>query len=340
MEPGAFVGLGLATMSGVIDGTTTVPMQFARRWRWENIWLLYSFFGMICGPWIVLFFFLPNPWRFYAQIPGQALVAPACFGAGWGLGSILFGLGVTRVGMGLAIAIVISLTALNGVLIPLLVLHPEKVGTLQGKILLAALGVLIVGVTLCSIAAARRTTERPLLLREKPALVAGLICCVLSGIFSPMMNLVFAFGTSVTEAAVSLNAGDVGASVALLTIAMFPAFLANAGYCIYLLNRNRSWRDFVLPDVASHWLYGFLMGVLQMSAFLVYGIAVIYMGSVGPIVGWPVYMATLILTGNAWGWIRGEWEGSDRRTYSYLVLGILGILAAIVLVGVAESYSV
>ncbi len=78
------------------------------------------------------------------------------------------------------------------------------------------------------------------------------------------------------------------------------------------------------------------MGLASIGSFLVYGIAVIWMGSIGPVLGFPVYMAMIIVTANFWGLWRGEWRGSDRRTYTYLLSGILIIVTAIYWVSLGQ----
>jgi L-rhamnose-H+ transport protein len=330
------LGLALAAVSGVFDGSTALPLHFVKRWRWENVWLVFSLFGMILVPWLVASFVLPNPLTIYASAPRNALIAILCFGAGWGIGSILFGLGVTRVGMGLGNAVVISVTAVNGALLPLVIFHPAKLGTFEGNLVFFALGLLVVGIILCSLAARRRKEEKPLLLREKTDMFLGLIICIVSGVFSPCVNFAFAFGYPVSEAALKSGTGELGASVAVLVLMLSGSFVVSAGYCIYLLNRNHTWNDFFLPGSASQWFCGFLMGSAQQSAFLIYGVATVYMGSIGPVVGWPVYMAMIILTANFWGWIRGEWRGSDQRTYLYLFCGIVLIVLPIYLVSLVQ----
>ena len=43
METAILVGLALAVCSGTLDGSMAYPMQFARRWRWENIWIVFRY---------------------------------------------------------------------------------------------------------------------------------------------------------------------------------------------------------------------------------------------------------------------------------------------------------
>ena len=69
-----------------------------------------------------------------------------------------------------------------------------------------------------------------------------------------------------------------GASIALLNLTLFAGFLPSVGYTVYLLNKNRSWKEFRRADSVSHWFYGFMMGLPSLAAFLVYGIATIHMG--------------------------------------------------------------
>ena len=56
------------------------------------------------------------------------------FGFAWGIGATLCGLGISRVGLALAFAVILGITASFGSLIPLAVVHPHE--------LLSPLGVL------------------------------------------------------------------------------------------------------------------------------------------------------------------------------------------------------
>lgn len=336
MESGILIGLLLSASSGTLDGSMAAPMHFATRWRWENIWLVYAIFGMLLLPWMVAWVTLADLFEVYERAPSSAVWAALGFGAGWGVGSTLFGIGITLLGMGLGYALVISLTSVMGALVPLVTLHPEKLGTDQGTMIFLALGVLVAGICLCSQAARRRKDEKPLLVRERTHFVPGLLICIASGLFSPMLNFAFAFGAPISQTALSLGAGQIGASIALLNLAMLAGFVPTLAYVVYLLNKNRTWKEFTQKNSASHWFYGFLMGLASIGAFLVYGIAVIRMGSIGPVLGFPVYMAMIIVTANLWGLWRGEWRGSDRRTYIYLFSGILTIVTAIYLVSLGQ----
>ena len=333
-----FLGLLFAAIGGAADASTAFVMGLAKRWRWENVWLVWSLSGCLLLPWAAVFFFLrdPNPFQVYREVSDSTLVKVLLYGAAWGIGSVLYGLGVIRVGMGLGLGIVVSLSAANGALLPLVQDHRDRLLTPEAGIIYLAVALLVLGITLCSLAAHRRKEEKRLLEREETNFTLGVVYCILSGFTSPMINLAFTSGIEITAVAERLGAGPLGAGMAPVAPILSAGFLVNAFYCVYLLRRNRGWSDFARGDTISHWFYGFVMGLLQMSAFLIYTIGASRIDKFtelgGTVLGWPVYTALAILTGNFEGLLRGEWRHSDRRTFMllYLGLGLLTISSAVV----------
>jgi L-rhamnose-H+ transport protein len=337
------LGLLLSAIGGGLDASQALVMGLAKRWRWESIWLVWALFGCVILPWAAAFLLLQAPGPSVADVfhyvSHDTLVQVILFGAGWGVGAVLFGLGVVRVGMGLGLGITVSLTAANGALLPLLHKNRELLLSPEAGIIYLAVALLVIGIILSSLAAHRRPDEKPLLERERANFGVGVLCCIASGFTSPMINLAFGAGMELNKAAEQRGASSLGAGMAPVALIMSAGFVVNALYCAYLLFRNRSWEDFTLTGTASHWFYGVLMGLLQMAAFLIYSVATSHIdasssshvGSIklgGEVLGWPVYTASVILVGNLEGLLRGEWKGSDRRTYILLAAGLLLLVAA------------
>jgi L-rhamnose-H+ transport protein len=338
------IGLLLSALGGGLDASQALVMGLAKRWRWESIWLVWAVFGCVVLPWAAAFTLLRGAGLSIVDVFGyvaqETLLKMVLFGAGWGIGAVLFGLGVVRVGMGLGLGITVSLTAANGALLPLLEKKRELLVSQQASIIYVAVGLLVLGIILCSLAASRRPDEKPLLERESTNFRAGLLCCIASGFTSPMINLAIGAGMEINKAAEQHGASSLAAGMPPVALIMTAGFVVNAFYCVYLLIRNRSWKDYEEPGTASHWFYGVLMGLFQMSAFLIYSVATTRIdasaasraiGSFnlgGEVIGWPVYTASVILVGNVEGLLRGEWNGSDRRTYILLAAGLLLLVAA------------
>jgi L-rhamnose-H+ transport protein len=44
------VGVTLAMLAGVLNGSFALPMKFMRQWKWEHTWLVYSVVAMVAFP--------------------------------------------------------------------------------------------------------------------------------------------------------------------------------------------------------------------------------------------------------------------------------------------------
>ena len=345
------LGLLLSAIGGGLDASQALIMGLASRWRWESIWLVWALFGCLILPWSAAWLMLQPPGPSIAEVfqyvSRDTLLQMVLFGAGWGVGAVLFGLGVVRVGMGLGLGITVSLTAANGALLPLLLKNRELLISPEAGSIYLAVSLLVIGIILSSFAAHCRPDEKPLLERERTNFGVGIVCCIASGFTSPMINLAFGAALEINKAAEQRGASSLAAGMAPVALIMTAGFIVNAIYCSYLLFRNGSWKDFMLRGTASHWFYGVLMGLLQMAAFFIYAVATTRIDASaagqstelsGEVVGWPVYTASVILFGNLEGLLRGEWKGSDRRTYALLAAGLLLLVAATsVVVGLCAS---
>lgn len=325
-------GVGLVVLGGFLNGSFAFPMKRMPAWHWENTWVVYSVFGMLVVPWMFASATTPNLIDVCHRTSWTALTKVMVFGLGWGVGSTLFGLGIRQVGMALGFTVILGTTASLGSLLPLAVLHPGLLWTRQGYALMVGLLVVIAGVSLCSIAGRLRERDARVQRAEsgRTNFGVGLVICILSGVFSAMLNFSFVFGKELQQ--LSLSAGASATMAANLTwaLALSAGFVANAGYCGFLLQKNRTWSLFRAPDAAaSYWLGGILMGVIWFSGIAVYGMGAATLGTLGGVVGWPLFMAMIIIAGNFWGVVTGEWSGASRRSYAYAWAGIVVLFLAI-----------
>jgi L-rhamnose-H+ transport protein len=230
--------------------------------------------------------------------------------------------GVVMVGMSVSFAIILSLTATLGSLFPLLVLHPQELYSRRGHLLMVALVVTVIGIVLCAWAGAGRIEGNPEASQQqmRRRFRRGIIVCVLSGIFSPMLNFAFAFGESITVAARNLGASSIWAPNALWALAFSAAFGLNAFYCLWRLGLRTSWsrfRDAPLENLVG----GSIMGLLLFASIILYGIGAAGLGAWGTSTGWAVNMCTTIFAANLWGLVTGEWRNAPRKSYVLLGAG-------------------
>jgi L-rhamnose-H+ transport protein len=329
------VWIGLLTIlaAALMQGSFAIPQKFLRGWPWEKNWLFYSIVGMVVLPWLIVAFVVPHPFDAFAQAGVGAVALAALFGAGWGVGSVLFGLGLDALGVALGFAIIMSMIAALGALVPLAVLHPADLMSQKGLLIIIGLAVVIAGVALCARAGALKEAATPA--AGKRNLARGIAICVASGAASPMMNFAVEFGKPIEKAAAAGGANAANAPMAIFAVAMSAGFLVNAGYCIYLLRRNRTWNKGLPQDRARNFLYTVAMGVLWLFGFYLYGVGKTEVGELGGTIGWPIFMTMMVVVANIWGILTGEWKNADRRAFHYLGAGIAVIIAASLIIAKA-----
>jgi L-rhamnose-H+ transport protein len=276
---------------------------------------------------------VPSLASVYRSTPLSTILLVAVFGLGWGLGSALFGQAISRIGMALGFAIILGITSTLGSLLPLIVMHPEELWTAKGRTLMVGLLIAVVGIAICSAAGGLRDrdTRRLQTAATSGRFLTGLLISIASGIASPMLNFAFVYGEPLQSAARAMGAPASLAANAIWAPALLSGFLVNGGYACYLLSKNHSWRLYS-DGSAGHWLGGGLMAVLWFGGLSIYGMGAANMGRLGAVVGWPVFMSTVIITANVLGFMAGEWRDAQPKARLLEWLGIAFLIMAILVV--------
>ncbi len=333
-----WMGFSLVVVGGIMQGTYFLGLKYVNPWKWENIWALYALFALLVLPVGLAVATVPHLAEMLERAPGSAVALVFLYGTGWGIGGVLSGLGVARMGMAMGVSVLLGVTAAIGTFVPLVANSPQLVFTPKGLVVILSVITLLVGVGLAAIAGKKRDeslTDQPASL-EKGTFRTGLAICVFSGIFSAMLNMAFAFSQPVVKAGLETGASNFGALNAVWMVALTGGFIANALYTGFLLTRNKTWSNYTLPKTSRFWLYGLIMGVLWTGGVVLYGRGAASMGQVGAVIGWPLFLAVMILASTIWGFVTGEWKGSSNRAKQYMVAGMVILLVASALVGVAN----
>lgn len=331
------IGVAAVVLGGVLQGIFALPMKYARRWKYENIWLVFSFTGMVLFPWLLISATLPHTREVYSLTSTSTLIKIAGFGLCWGIGATLTGIGLTLLGIGLGMAIILGLSASLGSLIPLLLLHPERLHSRQGRMYLAGTAIMLAGIALSAKAGMLRDATRSQGQRSsRGSFVTGFIICSMSGLFSSALNFSYAFGEEAIEKASALGASPLWSPGAVTALAVTGGFVANLLYCVYLLRKNRTSSNFSVAGSGVGWLCGALMGLFWFGGQTLYGLGLSRMGELGVVIGWPLLMGMIILTSNVAGAITGEWNNVSAASKRFLVAGMVIILAALGVLAMAQ----
>lgn len=342
------VGYGflIILLAGVVQGSVLSPMPFLKKWSWENIWLLYSVVAYLLLPWPFALLTVPKLFSTLAATPHEVMVRTLVFGFVWGLAVVLYGVAVDMVGLALSAAIILGLGTSVGSLVPLIGQHRDKLWAPSGIVTLVGVVLLTVAVVLFSMAGRQR--ERILQARSGQSIVetglvrsgrflAGLVVCILCGVLNPLFNIAFAYGAEIQKQAIIHGANPIFAGNAIWLLLANVGFLPSLLYSLYLLKKNRTWSTFRRGG-GKYWLLSPLMGLMWISCIVMYGVGANLMGSLGPVIGWPVLISTTVLAANGWGFFTGEWRGIRGRPIRLQAGALVILVAAMFTLGVASSF--
>ncbi|HUU28312.1 MAG TPA: L-rhamnose/proton symporter RhaT [archaeon] len=331
------LGFLLVLIAGFFQGSFVLPMTLTKRWKWEHTWAAFSLFGMLVFNWILTFLFIPNIFSIYSSVPARDIVILILFGAGWGVGAVLFGLAMDRLGMALGYPIIMGLIASLGALIPLIVFFPESLLAARGLVLIAGTALVILGIVLCSVAGSRKEPAAESGAASSGSFAAGLTVAILAGVLSCFPNVGMAFGANVIEQAKAAGVPDTFAGNAVWALFFTTGFIVNFCYCLFLIVSRRSFKDYFVPEKTGNLGLSALMAVMWIGSFYLYGMSAVKLGQWGVVVGWPLFITLSILVGNLWGLWRGEWKGAPRFARSLLNRGLILLLVAVIIVAVSNA---
>jgi len=309
-----------------------LPMRHLSRWSWENVWALYIVVACLIMPPAVFFLTVSNPHQVLAAAPARAEIFALTTGFIWGFSSILFGLGVSAIGISMANTLVLATGASLGSILPLLILAPERIGQPQGSVIMLGTVTALAGMGFCGYAGILRertekaapATSRQMVGVARPFWV-GLLICIGAGVTAALLNVGYSLSQGIIASAVQAGNSSFAGSNEIWLLVLGSGAIVNLVYCAYLLGKNRTWSNFRQPKSAPLYALAVIMGLMWGCGIFAYGSAAPKLGKLGPAIGWPLSLVMSLLTANCVGFLTGEWKLSSRAARGWMLVG-LGIL--------------
>ena len=328
METSVAEALLLIFAAAVMNATYTLPMKLNRKWAWEHSWLAFSVLGVVVVPTIIAMLTLPGLASIYRHTPGGTLLAMALFGAGWGVSLVFFGLAIPLVGVAIVFTITLSTSAASGSLLPLLTQHPGRLFTRQGAVILFGILLIALGVAFCGKAGLERDRAKASATAKKD-FVRGFSFALISGLLGSLLNLGLAYGDGIQQAARDRGASAVMSSNAVWLPCVYAGFVPGVFYCIYLMRKNSSTALIRTHAVWYYWLMAASMGLLWYGSILLYSLSTTLLGTLGPSIGWPLFLSSIVLMSTVVGVLTGEWIPSMKGPFRTLLVGLFLLIGAI-----------
>ena len=335
---GIIFGLLFILIAGLFQGTFYLPMTFTKKWEWEHTWSIFALTGMIIFSWIFILLTVPNIFAVYGSVASKEIIILIIFGSLWGIGGVLNGLAMAKLGMALAYPIVLGTVSTLGALIPLIVFFPSNLLTAKGIVLITGTMVTIVGIILCSKAfSLKEPSVESSAGADKSSMAAKLTIAIMAGVMSSLLNVGFAYSAGIVEIARNLGASNAFAINAAWAIILTSGGIVNVLYCLYLMVTRKTMKQFFGSETVRNLGLGALMGLLWCSGLYLYGFGAASMGKLGVVIGWILFMSSIIIVGNLAGIWRGEWKGAAPKARAWLNRGLIVLIIAIIIVAVSNT---
>jgi L-rhamnose-H+ transport protein len=320
------IGVLLAILSGLMNGSITFPMRFLGRWDWEHVWSLFIVISCLLMPTTIISILAPQSWMVIAHAPMGAILIAMVTGFAWGFGALMFGQSVSAIGISLANTLVLAISSALGSLLPIMLLAPHRLFESSGQKILLGVAIEVVGIVFCGYAgrmrekAANGPGERGNLVGHARPLAVALLLAGGAGVLSAVFNIGFSLAQPIASYGRSAGLSDFSSTNLIWWIMLSAGSLANLGFCLYLFAKNGNFAKFRAPGNFRLYSLSVLMALLWGGSIFVYGTAI----------GWPLSLATGLLLANAIGIGLGEWRHASRRAHGWMYGGIVILLIAIV----------
>jgi L-rhamnose-H+ transport protein len=335
-------GTFLAVLSGMMNGSFTLPMRFLGRWEWENVWALFILVSCLMLPAAILTITAPQSWVILTHAPAGPIWIAILTGFAWGFGALLFGQSVSAIGISLANTLVLAISSALGSLLPILLIVPQNLLLPTGERILVAVMIELAGIALCGWAGRMRETaagvgtERGGMVGHARPVNTALLMAAGSGALSGVFNVGFSLAQPIADYGRASGLSQLSSTNLIWWIMLAAGSLANLGFCFFLFHKNQSLKKFAQPGAWRLYALSTLMALLWGGSIFVYGASAPRLGALGTSIGWPLSLAVGLLFANIIGTFLGEWKRAPARARTFMYSGIVVLLAAIVLLSRAS----
>ncbi len=338
------LGILVAALGGTSAGALGWPMKLQKKFKFEHCWFPGMIFGLFFLPWVITLLFCPNAIEAYRSVNISYIIKSNLFSLAWGIGNVLMGLSLVRIGASLTFAILSGIGIPLGVIIPMvmkgtgLFQDAPNLNSPAGYAILAATGFMLIGVMFVAFAGFGRDKmlDKSDVKSGSGGFSGGLIMCVISGFCSVGPSFAFIYSQEpIIKAMTERGAPDWPAAISVWAMGMIFGGLVNVVYPAYLMSKNRSWK--VLTESKKEIGLSLIVG---MNLFLAFGLmfqGMLMLGPLGASVGFGIYFVMQIIGAQALGLISGEWRGVKGKPISQMLTAIGLLLVGACIMGWAAT---
>lgn len=195
---------------------------------------------------------VPDLLRVLGAVPACTIAMTCTMGFAWGFGAIMFGQGVSAVGIAMSNTLVLAIRASLGSFLPMGLLAPERLHQPQGHAVIAGTLVGITGIICCGDAGVQRersqrddaTALRGTMVGKARRFSVGLLLCIGAGLLSAVLNIGYSEARPLMQSAMRFGASSFGGSNLIWLLMLTSGAVPNLAFCGWLMARNKSWAKY------------------------------------------------------------------------------------------------
>ena len=331
------LAFALILLAAAMNGAYAIPLRYMKRWNWENTWAAWTLLSMMLLPSVAAVLSVQGLGATYLHTAPGTLALMGVFGSLWGLGVLMIGMSFPLIGVAVGNAIALGCSAAVGNLLPLFGRQSNKLGTPSGNLILTGVAVMLVGVATCGWAGKERERRQGSAVPGKGKAVAGALLAGIGGSFGSLLYIALAYGDPILDAMRASNPGNTMVANAVWVPVLFAGGIPGLLYCLWLMRRNGSRAAYGMSATGGNWPLVVGMSVLWFGSVLLYGVGVLRIGRLGPVIGWPVFMSGAVVSSFLWGALAHEWRKSGGKSVALMLGGIALLMGAMMLFAKAGS---
>jgi L-rhamnose-H+ transport protein len=309
-------------IAGLMNGSFVIPAKFIKNSS-EKIWFYHGIIGLTLIPWIILAFVSPSSFSFYLQLPYAILFFILANGIVFGLGQIWFAKAIELLGVALSFSINLGIGLIIGSMF--VIFYKGVFLTKQGFLVTLSISLILSSLILYYCADNHKQTEKSSEDNHKKFnYIKGWILASLAGLTSGLQNITFFL--------VIFHVSTKFRSTGFFWI--WPPFLLTAAITMIIGFRRKANRSSMIQttptifNIKDLFLIT-LMGLFFTGSLAFYSDGMSKLTNQQQIIGWPVFMVSIIFASQVWGLLFKEFTNSTLKNKLFRLSGLLLLIIAV-----------
>src|SRR3982751_1582882 len=156
-------------IGGFASGSFYIPYKRVKGWAWESYWIVGGLFSWLIVPPLAAWLTVPHFTEIISATSTATLGWTFFWGILWGIGGLMYGLGMRYLGMSLGNSVLLGLTSAFGALVPSIYYNlvptagkttfNDLITTSWGRLVLTGTIICLIGIYICGRAGVLKERE-------------------------------------------------------------------------------------------------------------------------------------------------------------------------------------